>query len=52
MNLVLILKIVTFIMLVVIAALLFINREAENQSKARLAFILLLILFILSLLMF
>lgn len=52
MDLVLILKIVTFIMLVVIAALLFINRKAENQSKARLAFILLLILFILALFMF
>ena len=52
MNLVFILKILIFIMLVIIAALLFINRGAENQSKVRLAFILLLILFILSLLMF
>lgn len=52
MDIVSILKIVTLIMLVIISVLLFINRKAENQNMARLAFIILLVMFIIMLFLF
>ena len=46
MDLVFTLRLVNFLLLVIIAALLFINRNAENQKFARLGFLILLVLFI------
>ena len=46
MDLITILRIVLFIFLVIIAALLYVNRNAENQSKVRIAFILILVMFV------
>lgn len=50
MDLILTLRIINIILLVIIAALLIINRKAENQRMARIAFLVLLVMFILQLL--
>jgi heme A synthase len=47
MDLALILRIINILLLAIIAALLYINRKAENQRLPRLAFIILLAMFIL-----
>lgn len=52
MDLVFTLRLVNLILLVIIAVLLFINRKAENQKFARIAFLVLLVLFILQLFIF
>ena len=52
MDLITILRIVLFIFLVIIAALLYVNRNAENQSKVRIAFILILVMFVAQFLLF
>ena len=52
MNLITTLQIFNLLLLIIIAVLLFINRKAENQTKMRLAFLILLVLFILEVFMF
>ena len=52
MDLITILRIVLFIFLVIIAALLYVNRNAENQSKVRIAFILILVMSVAQFLLF
>lgn len=46
MDLLIILRIILFIFFVIIAILLVINKDAENQNKIRIAFILLVLMFI------
>lgn len=52
MDLVFTLRLVNLILLIIIAALLFINRNAENQKFARLGFVILLVLFIVQMFIF
>lgn len=52
MDLATILRIINVVLLIIIAVLLYINRKAENQTLPRLAFIILLVMFILQLVMF
>jgi len=52
MDLAIILRIVNIILLVIIAILLYINRKAENQRLPRLAFLILLVMFILQFMFF
>lgn len=51
MDLLTILRIILGIFLVIIAALLVVNRNAENQNKIRLAFVLFVILYVVQFLM-
>ncbi|MBQ8017118.1 MAG: hypothetical protein IJ258_03325 [Methanobrevibacter sp.] len=52
MDLATMLRIVNVLLLVIIAALLFVNRKAEKQTLPRLAFLILLIMFIMQLFIF
>lgn len=50
MDMIMLLRLVNLIFLIIIGVLLFINRKAENQGKMRLAFLILVVLFIVQLL--
>ena len=52
MNLITTLQIFNLLLLIIIAILLFINRKAEYRTKMRLAFLILLVLFVLEVFMF
>ena len=52
MDLIAILRIMLLVFIVIIGILLYVNRNAENQGKVRIAFVLIVVMFVAQFLLF